>query len=232
MISESENLLSLQLWLQRAITAPWEVSEERIEAVVKKGGSLTPAERLAIYSRAYQGRLVECMESEFPVLRLALGRDLFVRFASEYLIRTPSKTYTLSALGKDFPAYLEASAPAESWAGFIVELATLERTFSEIFHSNGFEKEAVDPATDTAEILKEPASRFLDCEFPIDRYFTAVRRHLEDPQHYPEPDIPAPDRVRILLFRRSYTVRMRRIDRSNPDQEQGTRSSAPPYQLD
>lgn len=201
----------MQEWLQTAITTPWEVSGEEIDAAVKKGGSLTPAERMGIYARAYQGRLVECMESEFPVLLLALGRDLFVRFASEYLIGTPSKSYTLTALGKNFPKYLEASAPDESWAKFIVELATFERTFCEVFHAAGHESEAGDPVMETEKIVSEAGSRILSCNFPVDRYFTAARNYLKDPDLCPEPDFPRPDSVRLLLFRREYKVRIRRM---------------------
>lgn len=209
---DSGKLSALQNWLQTAVTTPWQVSKGEIDTTVKAGGALTPAERVGIYSRAYQGRLVECMESEFPVLLLALGRDLFVRFASEYLVATPSTSYTLTDLGRGFPAYLASTAPDEAWAKFIVELATFERAFSEVFHAVGHESESRVPSMETDLIVQEPGSQMLSCAFPVNRYFTAARIHLQDPDRCPEPEIPEPDPTEMVLFRRDYRVRIRKLN--------------------
>ena len=40
-------------------------------------GELTALDRLAIYSYAYYARLLECMREEFPVLKHALGEEVF-----------------------------------------------------------------------------------------------------------------------------------------------------------
>ncbi|MEO0447546.1 MAG: DNA-binding domain-containing protein, partial [Verrucomicrobiota bacterium] len=151
------NLIGLQQWLQSVVTTPWQAYGPGPDDVVRAGnGTLKPAERVGIYTRAYQGRLIECMESEFPALRFALGRDLFVRFASEYLVARPSETYTLTALGKGFPEYLRETRPhdeEELWPEFIIELATLERFFSEVYHGEGTEESDGAVAVETEAIL-------------------------------------------------------------------------------
>src|SRR3954452_1220609 len=48
-----------------------ELAPHELERVVTRSRSLTAAERVAIYSRAYHARLTECLEAEFTVLRQA-----------------------------------------------------------------------------------------------------------------------------------------------------------------
>jgi hypothetical protein len=212
MTPNSGNLAGLQAWLQKAIITPWKVREEQIESSVKRGGPLTPVQRVAIYSRAYQGRLIECMQNEFPVLLFALERDLFVRFASEYLMQCPSRSYTLTELGKNFPTYLAKTAPDEPWAKFIIELAVLERAFCEVFHSQGYEGSAQVPSSESCEITLEPNSRELSFTFPVDRYFTDVRKYLLDTGELSAPHFPCLESVDILVYRRDYRVQLRRLN--------------------
>lgn len=211
MKTDPGDLAHLQNWLQKAVTTPWEVGAGEIEGALKNNGPLTPAERMGIYIRAYQGRLVECMENEFPVLSLALGRELFVRFASDFLIGSPSRSYTLHLLGRDFPKYMAASGPDEPWARFIIELAFFERAFSEVFHADGHESSTDLPALETELIIGEACSRLIHCEFPIDRYFTDARNHLSAPETVAAPELPDPEPNSIVIFRRDYIVRMRRV---------------------
>lgn len=208
------DLEGLQQWLQKAVTTPWNVPATESEGVIKPGGEISIHDRLRIYSGSYQGRLVECMKSEYPALQLALGADLFTRFATEFLIAHPPESYTLTALGAGFPRYLRDTRPEddELWPEFIIELATLERVFSEVYHGEGTEGSESEPSDETNAILREPGSRELRCRFPVDRYFLAAREHLRDSSEDEEPEPPEPEPTKLLVFRRDYVVKLRRLD--------------------
>ena len=211
----SGDLNGVQQWLQTAIMRPWEADAAKLTHVVREGtGDLDPAQQLGIYIHAYQGRLVECMESEFPVLRLALGAPLFTRFAAEYLMACPSQNYSLTLLGKQFPRYLRETRPEdedELWPEFMIDLAVLERLFSEVYHGEGLEGAEEIAATETARIAMEPGVRWMKGNFPVDQYFIAARKHLKHPETSEPPVFPEPESIALLIFRRNYMVQLRRV---------------------
>ena len=94
------DLEAIQRWMQTVIMHPGgvtagvdsaesrqhiDVSTHNLEQVVTRSSSLTPLQRLGIYSHAYLARLQECLRAEFPVLAHALGEELFNLFAFDYL---------------------------------------------------------------------------------------------------------------------------------------------------
>jgi len=137
-------------------------------------------------------------EKEFPVLKHALGEEVFDAFAVGYLQQYPSRSYTLFQLGANFPRYLAETRPEASegadlpvdWPDFLIDLATLELTFNEVFDGPGVEGEdlldaerlrAMSPERLLeARLVGVPCLRLLVLRYPVHKYFTAVRRH-EDP---------------------------------------------------
>ena len=116
----------LQRWMQTTIMHPDGVVEgmnspaareeidapaEEAERVVTRSKALTAVERLSIYGNAYYGRLLECMREEFPAVTHALGEETFDAFATAYLQNYPSRSYTLTQLGKNFPNFLVETRP-------------------------------------------------------------------------------------------------------------------------
>jgi hypothetical protein len=195
-----------------------DVGPDEAEAVVTRSRAQSAVERLSIYSYAYYARLLECLREEFPVLMHALTQEVFDSFAVGYLQAYPSRSYTLLQLGANFPRYLTETRPEDGedndlpadWPDFLIDLATLELTFNEVFDGPGVERESpLDP-----ELLRAiPAERFyesrlvgasclrlLPLRYPVHRYFTAVRRH-EDP----EP--PAAAETYLAVTRQHYVVR-------------------------
>src|SRR5258707_9350668 len=158
----AHDLGQIQRWMQATIMNPVGVAEgiaspearshinvgpDEAEAVVTRSRALSALERLAIYSYAYYARLLECLREEFPVLKHALGEEVFDAFAVGYLEKYPSRSYTLFQLGVNFPRFLAETRPdreadegvAAEWPDFLIDLATLERTFSEVFDGPGVE---------------------------------------------------------------------------------------------
>jgi hypothetical protein len=227
------DLRQIQRWMQAVIMHPLGVAEgvaaaeaqghidvgpADVERVVTRSAALTALERLEIYGYAYYARLLECLRDEFPVLKHALGEELFDAFAVEYLERYPSRSYTLFHLGVNFPRFLAETRPdreeegsaAVNWPDFLIDLATLERTFNEVFDGPGVECE---PPLDAnqfrglaperlleARLVGVPCLRLLSLRYPVHQYFTAVRRH-ED------PDPPEPAETFLAVTRRRYVVR-------------------------
>ena len=202
-----------QRWMQAVLMHPVGVAEgiasaearrhidvgpDEAETVVTRSRALTALERLGIYGYAYYARLLECLREEFPVLRHALTQEVFDAFAVGYLQAYPSRSYTLLQLGANFPRYLAETRPEEGvgeglpadWPDFLIDLATLELTFNQVFDGPGVEDKRL---LDAEQLRAIPAERFQDSRlvgvsclcllplrYPVHRYFTAVRRH-EDP---------------------------------------------------
>lgn len=226
-------LRQVQRWMQTVLMHPGgvtpgvesqearryiDVSAEEVEQVITRSRKLPALDRLAIYSRAYYARLLECLHEEFPVLAQAVSEEVFDAFALEYLRKYPSRSYTLNQLGTRFPRFLaetrpepgEGEGPSAGWPDFLIDLATLELTFNEVFDGPGAEGEAL---LDTAlllavperrwpevRLLPVPCLRLLVLRYPVHEYYAAVRRKEE-------PSPPGLADTFLAVTRRDFVVR-------------------------
>lgn len=225
----------LQRWMQAVIThvggaeegvmaseaqAAISIGTSEVEKVIRPSGKLTALERLSVYSNAYYARLLECLGGCFPVLKRALGDEVFDSFGIEYLQDYPSQSYTLDRLGEHFCDFLKETRPEPEdgnedtdWPDFLIDLATLEWTIGRVFDGPGAEEHSAL----TAEMLTAfPAVRFpearlatvtglrlLSFSYPVSAYFTAIRRATEN-ETVP---IPGPKTEHVAVFRRDFVVR-------------------------
>lgn len=230
-MDEDVPLDRLQRWFQAVITHPLGVSRglasegarSQIElesgdcdSLVTRSERLGAVDRMNVYANAYAARLLECLQSDYPALRHAVGDEIFMQFVLEYLQAHPSQSYTLSDLGRRFPAFLEATQPPEvdseapTWQAFLIDLARLERAYAEVFDGPGMENEKV---LGTDELLRVPADRWADAiisvsegmrleayRFPVHAYCSAVRRGER-------PEFPEPSRTLLAIYRSDYVVR-------------------------
>lgn len=234
MKGETRSLDVVQRWFQAVVTHPEGVrggaaspeaqelirlNRGELEAVVRRSRNLTAAERLSIYANAYYARLLECLGACYPVLKRALGDEVFDSFAFEYLQRYPSRSYTLDRLGENFARFLDETRPeretagAVDWPDFLVDLATLEWTIAKVFDGPGVEgqplltPEALQsfPAERFAEARLAPVVclRLLSFRYPVNAYYTAARQ-AEDGEEIP---IAEPAEERVAILRRDYVVR-------------------------
>jgi len=225
-------LQRIQHWMQAVIMHPEgveagidapetrdviDVAVDDVEAVICRSTAQTSIERLHVYASAYYARLLEVLESEFPAMVHALGEELFQEFAFGYLQQSPSHSYTLSDLSAQFPEYLAQSRPEREtadaepdWADCLVDLATLERTYSEVFDGLGVEGQELLKTDDLRQIeldrwpsvrlIPAPCLKLLQLRFPVHEYATAVRRQEQ-------PELPAPSPTWLVVTRRDYIVR-------------------------
>jgi hypothetical protein len=229
------NLDQIQRWMQAVLMHPAgaeegvasapareaiDVAPEQAEHVVTRSRALSGLERLAIYNRAYYARLLDCLRESYPVLCHALGEDAFGSFAIDYLQKYPSHSYTLNDLGANFPRYLRDSRPADEpgpgWPDFLIDLATLEWTYSEVFDGPGVEgrrllrpeglRKIPRARWPQARLVPVPCLRVVALHYPVHAYYTAVRRKKE-------AELPDPAETLLAVTRRRYIVRRYELTR-------------------
>jgi hypothetical protein len=228
----------VQRWMQAVIMHPdgvdaglasdaarrhLDVAPRDIEHVISRSQAQTSVERLSIYANAYYARLLECLGEEFPVLRQTLGDETFNGFAFDYLQSYPSQSYTLGKLGENFTRYLAETRPAEdessdvptNWPEFLIDLATLEWTFSQVFDGPGVEHETL-PTSEQLQAIDAqqwpgarlevvPCLKLLALQFPVNAYYTAIRRSES-------PSIPDPAPSWVAITRREFIVRRHELN--------------------
>ena len=222
----------IQRWLQSVIVHPggveagiesppaqdeFALTAGRIDEMICRSNAQTSIERLEVYSNAYQARLLEVLIGEYPALVQALGEEVFVGLAGGYLVEHPPRSYTLADLGRSFPEYLARSRPANQnedgspdWADFLIDLARLERIYSEVFDGPGIEGQPTLQPDDVrglspeqwlaALMIPAPCLRLASFRFPVQDYATAVR-------HQQEPEVSAARPTRLAITRRDFIVR-------------------------
>ena len=229
----SDRLDRIERWMQAVIMHPGgvpsgiesdaaqlqlPVSIEHADRVITRSLALTSIERLEIYANAYYARLLECLHEEFPTLVHAVGDEAFDALAIGYLQHYPSTSYTLAELGGDFPKYLAESRPTndaedetfEAWTDFLIDLATLERLYGEVFDGPGVEGQSLLNATQVAGITADrwPSARLVPAcclklvqlRYPAHEYISAVRRREDPPP-------PEPEETYLAVTRRDFVIR-------------------------
>lgn len=232
MSHDSRNLSQIQRWMQSVIMHPngvvagiesetargqINVKPEAIEEVITRSKALTSVERLKIYANAYYARLLGCLTEEFPALVHAVGEETFSGFAFGYLQNYPSQSYTLADLSRDFPQYLRETRPQKEtdssqpdWADFLIDLATLERIYSDVFDGPGVEGEELLQTDDLlaippdrqqeAKLIPVECLRLVSFRYPVHVYSSAVRREEG-------PKFPEPQPTYLAITRIDYVVR-------------------------
>lgn len=199
-------LAALQRWMLGALIAPERADRAGIDAAVLPGARIDAAACLAIYQRSYLQRLRLCLGEQFPATRHALGRPLFDDFADEYLRACPSDSYTLYALGRRFPDWLQRSRPdrdlpedeREDWIDFMVDLARYERALFRLFDAPGHEgRPWPTHDADDAALALQPCLALAAYRYPVAWYYHEVRAGRS-------PGFPARSPSRVVILRRDF----------------------------
>lgn len=237
-------LNQLQRWMQSVITHPtgielgmasdssravFDLTADRLDEVILPSQRLSSADRLRVYGNAYFARLLECLRAEFPTMVRALGEEAFNGLAFGYLLKHPSQSNTLTHLAATLPEYLEQTRPPRElmednnspldFADFLIDLARLERTYSEVFDGSGPEPMPVDdhhampcsvqPADlvgvtpeqfIAARLVLHDCVRLLSLRFPVHEYVTAARHNVDATFPEARPTL-------LVVTRRDFLVR-------------------------
>lgn len=202
-----------------------------IEDMILPSKALSSQRRMEVYANAYYARLLECLRDEYPALTSLLGEETFNAFAFEYLQTHPSRSYTLADLGHSFPAFLESNRAAgcadddantfgteedtstdQSWGDLMIDLARVERTYSEVFSGPGIEQTttlqageiAAVPADEVGSIRLRvaPCVRLLKLNTRAHEFAIATRKGTASTDQLPE-SVP----TYLVITRLNYVVR-------------------------
>jgi hypothetical protein len=122
------SLRSQQEWFLAVITTP-ELEPAPVDAssagrLVASSSTLSSLDRLEIYRRSYQARLVECLADDYPVLQETLGEETFERLCRAYIARHPSTEPSLNGFGRHMADFCRGQPLPDPH--FAADLASLE----------------------------------------------------------------------------------------------------------
>jgi hypothetical protein len=123
------SLRELQRGFARAVTAEVPVGDELLR-FVRAGGTLGPADRLAIYADMYRARLLDVLREDFPRVLAVLGEEAFAAVGGRYLVRHPSTHPSVRHVGRRFADFLAGEALPRP---YLADLARLEWARGEVF---------------------------------------------------------------------------------------------------
>ena len=188
------SLATLQAWLKLAIQHPVDTdTASRTDAaraliprgaiaageVVRPSATMTPFARVDVYNNGYLSRLVEVLESDFGVLRDALG-DGWRALAHDFVYACPSTHPNLNGFGARLPAFVATREALEGRA-FLAELADLEWAIATAFHAPEFTPldatrlGALGPDDwATAVLVPNPSLQLRHYDYPTNGYLQAA----------------------------------------------------------
>jgi hypothetical protein len=173
-------LLDLQTDFQSYLLHGGERMQGRVTGTVTASASM----RLAIYYEAYRLRLIEALESNYPVLHAWIGDKDFEELGLAYLQTHPSRYFSIRYFGHRLPEYL-AREQAYRDKPYLHEMAALEWAISEAFDAHDSvavtidDMAAIPPETWPAMHLQLHASvRRLDLQWNIAAIWKAIKAKI------------------------------------------------------
>jgi len=149
--------------------------------IVKPNDRLTSFERLEIYNRMYWFRVLDSLYEDCPGLRAVLGDRKFIRMAEAYLIRYPSRSFTL----RNLPARLEKFLREEPrWTrphtALCLDLVRFEWAQVEVYDGAALPLFTTDDLLDAdpakLRLALQPYLQLLELDHPVDDFLIAIKK--------------------------------------------------------
>jgi len=194
-IRSNRDLREFQRLMMQAVTRPlgpgdrmkrtWEdgrATKEVVGTFSRDNDRMSGVERLEIYNRMYWFRTLDSLYEDLPGLRAVLGERVFMRLIETYLVKVPSRSYTLRDLPSRLEEFIRANrkltAPHTSLAADMVAFE-----WSQIECFDGATRPIMTP-NDLADTppakLKmdlQPQLRLLVLRYPVDDYAMALKEN-------------------------------------------------------
>jgi len=192
----------MQQWMQDAITGAEPPQADDVALRILPSRTLTPIERVEIYRGMYPMRMAEALANDYPAIVHFLGHHQFEHLVDDYTRLYPSRSYTFNRFGDHFPEFLAKHTKVPR---AYVDLAKLELAITQVF-----DDEEVPLLTELAGLDLDstlptiPALRVLKFAHDVDALYDAF--------HAQTTARPKRAKTFVVVFRRDYSVRRRRID--------------------
>jgi hypothetical protein len=182
-------LADIQEAFQRFLLA----ADSEIESQVVGTERVSVGTRLGIYADGYRSRLIEVLQSSYPVLAKLLGEADFHTLAAKYVATHESSFFSIRYYGHELADFLAADAEY-SQAPLLAELAQWEWAMAAAF--DAADAEPIDSAElaqvapeDWAELRFEwsPSVQLATLEWNVPELWKAVTEDTERPEPSLEP---------------------------------------------
>jgi hypothetical protein len=120
MIKIPNEIENIQEWFAKVISRPLTESgtinpisscgrfiEEEAQQFITGSFNLMSHKRLEIYNQQFWYRLLNMMQTNFPLTFRLLGYQKFRKITAEYLVDNPPKHWSLTTLGEHFPNWIK-----------------------------------------------------------------------------------------------------------------------------
>jgi len=152
--------------------------------IARPNDRLTSFERLEIYSRMYWFRVLDSLYDDCPGLRAVLGVPRFVKLAEAYLVKYPSRSFTM----RDLPSRLARFIRAEPrWTkphtALCHDVARFEWARIAVFDSAARPVFTADDLLDAdptrLRLNLQPYLQLLKLDHPVDDFILEVKQRAE-----------------------------------------------------
>ncbi len=202
--------------LQREFFAGLFTDNDGVAGRLLDCAALSARERLAIYRGSVFGILTKALAEIYPVCRRLVGEPFFDALCRTYIPQYPSHSPNLQDYGEPFAAFLAGFEPAQSLP-YLPDMARLEWAWHRAFHAAdepGFDFGALAAVSEDQQariVFRLPVSAQLLCsEYPVHRIWQV---NQDDWEGEPAVDLDE-GRVRLLVWRKGYAMRIDELDRS------------------
>jgi hypothetical protein len=182
-------------------------------SLVRRGGCLSPIERLEIYADMYFYRLRDCLQEDFSAVRAVIGPEWFHNLITDYLIAHPPAHFSLRQAGRQLPDFIATHAVAARWP-FVSQLAALELAMLDAFDAADarpadFATLHAVPPDDWPQLRFHlvPSLQWLHLDWRVDQLWQRLHQ-----RHEPSPDAPRHESTWLRIWRQDLRVFHRAID--------------------
>lgn len=181
------SVISRPLTASNRINRKWDDgrrTSEIAERIAKPNARLTSLERLEIYNRVYWFRVLDSLYDDCPGLRAILGERRFMKLAEAYLVKYPSRSFTMRDLPKRMARFIrEEPQWTHPHTELCIDTAKFEWARVEVFDTAAFPVFTADDLLDAnpakLRLNLQPYLQLLRLRYPVDEFILAVKQREE-----------------------------------------------------
>ncbi len=149
--------------------------------IIKPNDRLTSFERLEIYNRMYWFRVLDSLYEDCPGLRAVLGDKQFMRLIEAYMIKYPSRSFTLRNLPDRLAQFIkEEPRWTRPHAKLCYDLARFEWAQIEVYDGAALPLFTIDDLLDAnpekLRLSLQPYLQLLEVGYPVDDYLITIKK--------------------------------------------------------